>query len=292
MLGEECMCVKRFLLVFMFMNIVLFTAACRPNDASGGHTNTIIVAGSTTVTPVMRELALVFEAEHRGVSIEVQELGTSAGINATLQGVSDIAMSSRAITQDEQAQGIMPIAFAIDGIAVVVHPHNPVRNLSLEEITAVFRGEITNWQALGGNNHEITVVSREEGSGIRTTFETFASVQDPHQVRDKVIMASAVSRRAIICQGTGAVIAAVSDNPNAIGYVTTGVVAPGFDAVSINGVHFSEQAVLEGTYAFANTFFIGVMDDLSDAARDFVAFILSDEGQSVVRKSGYVRFVS
>jgi phosphate transport system substrate-binding protein len=164
---------KFFLLLFA----VLLVTGCAPGNSGAGSDNTVVVAGSTTVTPVMRELASAFEASN-GVSIEVQELGTSAGINATISGVSNIAMASRAITQAETEQGLSAIAIAIDGVAVIVNASNPVDNLSLEQITAVFRGEITNWSELGGNDAPITVVSREEGSGIRQTFETFAGLQD------------------------------------------------------------------------------------------------------------------
>jgi len=275
-------------LLLMF-SVVLFTGCAPDRGQTQGDENTIVVAGSTTVTPVMRALADAFTAANSDITIEVQELGTSAGINATIQGVSNIAMSSRTMSDAEIEQGITPIAIAIDGVAVVVHPSNPVRNLTLNQITAIFRGDITNWNEVGGNNDPITVVSREEGSGIRQTFESFASVQDEIEVGSNIIMASAVANSALISQGTGGVIASVSGNPNAIGYVTTGVVADGLSSVSVNGVAFSETAVLDGDYIFANTFFIGIMENTSDAAQQFVDFILSESGQNVISDTGYVR---
>jgi phosphate transport system substrate-binding protein len=265
---------KKFLLCLSVLLAVFLAAACMPAESGGGG-NTVVVAGSTTVTPVMRELAAEFEAAC-GIVIEVQELGTSAGINATISGVSEIAMASRAITQDEIAQGLSPVAIAIDGVAVIVNGSNPVANLSLEQITAIFKGEISNWSEVGGNDAPITVVSREEGSGIRQTFQTFAEIDEP-------------ARSAIFSQGTGAVIAAVSGNANAIGYVSCGVVTDGFRAVAINGVEFSEEAVINGDYIFANTFFIGVRGNISENAQAFVDFILSEAGQNIVSNKGYVR---
>ncbi|MCL2839833.1 MAG: phosphate ABC transporter substrate-binding protein [Defluviitaleaceae bacterium] len=265
---------KKWILVVALAVVSAFLfAGCRPEDAGSDN---IIVAGSTTITPVMREIAEAFESANNGLTVEIQELGTSAGINATIEGISDIAMSSRAMSADEQAQGVHPIPFAIDGVAVVVNPNNPVSDLTLEQITAIFYGEITNWSEVGGNDVAITVVSREEGSGIRSTFESFANIDE-------------VSSGAIISQGTGGVIASVSSNVNAIGYVTTGVVSDGLKAVAINGVMFSETTVMNGSYIFANTFFIGIRDDLSDNAQRFVDFILSSPGQDVVSAAGYVR---
>jgi len=269
--------------------IAFFIAGCRLDGEHAGSRNTIVVAGSTTVAPVMRELATAFESLHDDIHVEVQELGTSAGINATIQGVSDIAMASRAISEFETEQGINSIAFAFDGVAVIVNPDNPINDLSSDQITAIFRGNISNWRDVGGKDAAITVVSREEGSGIRQTFETFANVQDEVQVGDSTVMTSAVARPAIISQGTGSVIAAVSGNRNAIGYVTTGVVVEGLNPVAINGIMFSEETVLTGQYVFANTFFIGVMDDLSYLTQSFIDFILSESGQDIVSNTGYVR---
>ena len=265
---------KKWILVAALAIMAAFAlTGCRAEVAGGTG---IIVAGSTTITPVMRELAEAFEAANTGFTVEIQELGTSAGINATIEGISDIAMSSRTMSASEQEQGISPIAFAIDGVAVVVHPSNPVNDLTLEQITAIFHGEITNWSEVGGNDTSIHVVSREDGSGIRSTFESFANIEE-------------VSREAIISQGTGGVIASVSNNPNAIGYVTTGVVGAGLQMVAIDGVAFSGTTVADGSYIFANTFFIGVRDDLSDTAQRFVDFILSPTGQDAVYRAGYVR---
>ena len=295
-------CMKK-LLAFMVCLVFVFVACdtTPAPTAPAGNTNstteenglsgTIVVAGSTTVTPLMRALSYSFEAAHSGVIVEVQELGTSAGINATIGGTSHIAMASRSLTDEEQAQGLIPIPFAIDGVAVIVHESNPVDNLTIEQITAIFRGEITNWSEVGGPDAGITVVSREAGSGIRSTFESFANLLDEFEVDGEILMASAIDinppTNLVISSGTGGVIASVSGNPNAVGYVTTGVVGAGINDVAVNGVQFSAQTLADGSYYFANSFLIGVMDNIPDIAQAFVDFILSAEGQSVVAENDY-----
>lgn len=253
--------------------------------------NHIIIAGSTTVTPLISALANVY-TQNNPVTIEVQELGTTTGINSTISGVSHIAMSSRSLSDAEIDQGLTPIPIAMDGVAIIVHPNNPVYNLSLEQITAIFKGEITNWSEVGGNDAGIVVVSREEGSGIRTTFESFANVQEEIEVNGNTVMVSAVTPLAIISSGTGGIIASVSGNENAIGYVTTGVVSDAIKSLSVNGVFFSEETVRNGSYIFANVFYLGVMESITPVAQNFIDWILSEDGQNVVSTAEFVRIIA
>ncbi|MCL1935372.1 MAG: phosphate ABC transporter substrate-binding protein [Defluviitaleaceae bacterium] len=262
-----------------------------PSPEYTGLVGEIIVAGSTTVTPLMRELVSAFTNINGHVSIEVQELGTSSGINATINGVSDIAMASRTLSDSEQEQGLTPVSIAMDGVAIVVHPSNNVDNLTLEQIEGIFRGDITNWSEVGGNNAGIAVVSREEGSGIRSTFESFANVRDEVASGDSTVWVSAVAPTAVFSSGTGGIIASVSGNENSIGYISAGLVEDaGLKSVSIDGVAFSEAAVRDGSYAFANVFYLGIVEDtISDVARAFVDWIISEEGQTVISQAEFVR---
>lgn len=258
--------------------------ATNPSQSDG----TLIVAGSTTVTPLMRELQAVFEASQDDIRLEIQEIGTSAGVNATIDGISDIAMASRALKDSEIEAGLTPVSIAMDGVAIIVHNDNPVDELTLAQIEAIFRGEITNWSEVGGNDATITVVSREAGSGMRDAFEEFTNVRDEMQVGDEVVYVSAVYENAVVSSGTGAVLATVSSNENAIGYLTTGVAKDVVRAVGVDGVHFSKEAAKDGSYALANIFYIATMPDVSDDAQTFVDWIISPEGQSVVESAEYI----
>jgi phosphate transport system substrate-binding protein len=277
----------------------LFLAACGTNNesqaqsgstagANGSTSGSIIVAGSTTVTPLMTALVTSFNEVHPDINIEVQELGTSAGINATIDGVSDIAMSSRLLTAEEQERGLNPTLIALDGMGVIVHPDNPITDISTYQIRDIFRGYITNWSEVGGDDALITVVSREAGSGARVSFESFTGVYDEVEVGESTVQASAVSPMAVISSGTGGVLASVSGNRYAIGYLTTGVNPDTIKHLSIDGVSFSTSAVLDGSFPFANSFFLGTRDDVNETAQYFVNWILSPAGQQAVVDAEFV----
>lgn len=261
----------------LFMVISVGCAGAHAENTGSTNTDTIRVAGSTTVAPLMRELRLAFEYINSEMRVEIQEIGTSSGINATIEGVSHIAMASREFSANEVEQGIIGMPIAIDGVVVIVHPENEVTALTSEEIRNIFEGNITNWSEVGGANADITVVSREDGSGIRSTFEDMIDFTE-------------VSVNAIFSNGTGAVLNSVASNRNAIGYITAGVASneTAVRAVDIDGFAFSDEAVRNGTYPLVNTFFIGVLQDMPASAQSFVDFILSDEGQALVSHEGYV----
>jgi len=282
---------KKLVILICFM--LFITTGCMRNDSNleayaYTHDGIVRVAGSTTVAPLMRELRLAYENKHPGRRIEIQEIGTSAGIRATLEGVSHIAMSSRYLSENEMEQGLMPLPFALDGISVIVHNDNEVNNLTSEQVAEIFRGNITNWSEVGGNDAEIIVVSREEGSGIRSTFEELADLEITIERDGRTFRDSEVARGAIFEKGTGAVKGTVRLSRNSIGYVTVGVLDDTVQSVQINGISFSEEAVRNGTYLFANTFLVGVTENIPANAQAFLDFILSEEGQTLVRNAGYV----
>lgn len=247
---------------------VVFLVSCVP-EMEGQVT----VSGSTTVAPAMRALAHEFYNE-TGISVYIQEIGTSSGITATIEGGSDIAMSSRALRDDELLY-LTEVNFAIDGLVIIVNPENKIIDLSFEELLAIFSGDITNWRYLGGHDSIITVVSREEGSGARASFESFLRLDNPSY--------------SIIQNTTGGILASVASNRNAIGYVASGpALSANVALVSIDGVSFSADTILDGSYPFANRFYIAHPDSLSEEAYLFLQFILSVEGQRTVQQAGYV----
>ena len=277
---------KSFLLAIM-VPFMLALSGCVADQGVEAITDTLVIAGSTTVTPLMRVLQETY-MNATTTHIDIQEIGTSGGINATLDGISDIAMASRSLTADEQARGLNPVPIAMDGVAVIVHHTNPVDNLTLTQIEGIFRGEIRNWSEVGGHDAPITVVSRELGSGMRTTFESFSNVRETFYINGHDVWISAVYPHALVSSGTGGVLNAVSGNTNAIGYLTTGIENPLIRPVAINGVRFSVETAQDGTYPFANVFYLGLMSDPSPASTAFVQWILSEEGQQTVADAEFV----
>lgn len=250
--------------------------------------NTVRVAGSTTVSPLIKELRTAYEIDHPGSRIEVQEIGTSAGISATIEGVSHIAMASRYFSEEELNQGLVGMPFALDGIAVIVHPDNNIDNLTLEEVTKIFKGEIYNWSQVGGADAEIIVVSREEGSGIRSSFEELANLEVDIERNGRMYKDSEIAKNAIYEKGTGAVKGTIRANENAIGYITTGVLDDTVNAIKIDGVGFSEESVRNGDYPFVNTFLIATKEETPSNVQAFIDFIFSEEGQALISQKGYV----
>ena len=147
-------------------------------DTSSQLSGTINIVGSTSVTPLVESLGQEFSKAHEGVNIDVQGVGSTAGIKAAIDGTADIGMSSRNLKDEEKAAGVKEYIIAYDGIVIAVHPNNPVEDLDMKTIRKIFKGEITNWKEVGGENKEILVISREEGSGTRGAFEEILELQE------------------------------------------------------------------------------------------------------------------
>lgn len=265
----------------LFASLAMLTA-CGDNSgtqaqAAQSAANMITIAGSTTVAPVTQALADAFVASHPAYEVEVQTMGTGAGMTATREGIADIGLASRHLTADELTE-LSYQTFAIDGIAVVVNRDNTsVTNLSFEDVQAIFLGEITNWSQVGGEDQNIIVVSREAGSGARGAFEDLANIAD--QVAYD-----------LIGTGSNGVLTSVEASQWAIGYVTYGLIAErGVSALSIENQPFSGAAALSGDYPFAIGFHMAYQSAaISEAARTFLDWVMSPAGQAVVSEQDYV----
>ena len=264
--------------------MALVLAACGSSD--GGTTvqaqgvpasnNNIVVAGSTTVAPIAQSLADAFMATYSQYNVEVQSMGTGAGMTAAIEGVADIGLASRNLNADElTALGYE--TFAIDGLAVIVHYSNPITNLSFDDIRGIFLGDITNWAEVGGDSGEIIVVSRESGSGARGAFESMADVVDD-------VFYS------LIGTGSNGVLTSVEQNSNAIGYVTYGLIADrNVSSVAVDGTVFSGEAAANGSYPFAIGFHMAFqLAGVNDATQSFLNWVMSPAGQAVVAAEEYV----
>ena len=247
-----------------------------PADDSVNAGGDIVVAGSTTVAPVAQALADAFMASNPQYNVEVQSMGTGAGMTAAIEGVADIGLASRNLNADELAE-LGFITFAIDGLAVITHESNPVSNLSFDDIRGIFLGEITNWSDVGGNDAGIIVVSRESGSGARGGFEGMADVADEVAY-------------SLIGTGSNGVLTSVEQNVNAIGYVTYGLIAGrSVSAVSVDGISFSGAAAADGTYPFAIGFHMAFqLAGVNEQTQTFLDWVMSLDGQDIVQAEEYV----
>jgi phosphate transport system substrate-binding protein len=245
-------------------------------EEASGVEGTVSLAGSTSVQPLSEELGAAFSEVNPDARIEVAGGGSGAGVTAAQEGAADIGAASREIKEDET--GIIDHVIAIDGISIVVSPDNPLDELALEDVTAIYAGEITNWSEVGGDDQDIVIVSREDGSGTRGAFT------------DIVLGDQELDESALIHNSTGGVLEAVANDPNAIGYASTGSVEDSVKPLSIDGAEPTNENIKSGDYPVSRPFNYVVNEDeeLSEVAQAYLDFVLSDEGQAVVEENGFI----
>lgn len=252
-------------------------AACGGESKTNSLTGTVNTDGSTSMEAVIAALKEGFCGTNSGVTINYTGSGSGAGIEAVIAGNCDIGLASRGLKEEEIAKGAIANVVAKDGVAVVVNPSNPVSDLSKEQIAAIFKGEITNWKELGGNDAEIAVFGREPGSGTRGAFEEIVKVKDECAYTNEY-------------SSTGDVIGNVASNPNSIGYASLSAVNDSVSAVKVGGVECSENTVKDGSYAISRPFVMVTMKDkaLSDAAQAFLDYCMSAEVADIIAAAGVV----
>ena len=244
--------------------------------------NQLTIQGSSTVLPIAQKAAEVYMEQNSEVNISVRGGGSGNGIAALIDGAVDIADASRFVKQTEVESavenGIYPVPHrvAMDGIAVVVNPDNPVEDLSLEDLKAIYSGEATNWSEFGGPDMEIVVVSRDSSSG---TFEVFNEIT----LGDKRL-----TKSALLQASNGAIAGVVSDTEGAIGYVGLGYLSDSLKAVKVNGVTPSNATVASGEFPIARPLFMFTDGWPEGLTARFINFVLSNEGQKLIKEQGFV----
>lgn len=258
---------------FVSLCLALTLAACGQRQSGG-----LTITGSTSVTPFAEQLAEHYQRDHRGTAINIQGLGSSAGIRAAIEGVAEIGMSSREL-QSEEASQLDEVVIARDALALVVHPSNPIAQLSQTQIQGIFTGEIRSWDMLGGPPEPITIVSREAGSG---TFGAF----------DELVMkGKPITTRALRQGSNGAIRQIVAEDLYAIGYISLGIVDQTVKALAIDGVEPSVTHVEAGTYKLVRPFLFVWRKGatLTPLAQDFIGYVTGPEGQVELAKAGLVK---
>ncbi len=275
---------KKYCMILFIMMISLYIFGCGndgnkdPNDALHGK---ILITGSTSVFPIVEEACDIFMDKHKNVIIESQGTGSSAGIKDAHEKNSDIGMTSRELSDDEKAYGLTETKIAVDGIAIIVNPKNPIKELTKDELCKIFNGEIKNWKQIGGEDKTIKVITREEGSGTRSALEEGLNLIG----KDK---RSLITIDAQVCNGSGAIREGVAIADEAIGYVSLGIVNNSVNLLKIDGIQCTEETVKNGEYFLSRNFTFIYMTEISDEAKAFVDFMLSNEGQDIVKEKGAI----
>lgn len=275
--------IKLCLALLVMMSLVACSGKTSTDDenVNGGstttETKTVSTDGSTSMEKVIGALGESFMANNEGVNFTYNPTGSGSGITAVSEGRCDIGLSSRALKDEEKAGGLVETVLAYDGIAIIVNNDNPVTNISLEDLTKVYTGEITNWKELGGSDSEIVLIGREAGSGTRDGFETITNTKDLCQYRQELT-------------STGDVITTVSTNPDAIGYASLASVKDSVKALTVDGVTATEATIKDGSYPIQRPFVLVTKSGatLSETAQSFFDYATSADVSEIITAAGCV----
>lgn len=247
------------------------------NESNGGKT--IEIAGSTSVQPVAEKLAEAYMKKNGDVKINVQGIGSSAGVKAANNRTADIGTASRNLKTTEEEWGLDKHVIAYDGIAVVIHPSNTaIKDLTKDQVTKIYKGEITNWKEVGGNDEEIIVVSRESGSGTRGAFEEILKIEKEVNGKD----VSALTEEALIAEGNGTVRQNVAQKENAIGYLSLSYLNDSVKTIMIDGTEPTVENILADKYPVSRPFLMITKGEVEAETKKFLDFVFSSEGQEIV----------
>ncbi len=266
-----------FLLVILTIISVIITGCSKNTE------NKIVIKGSTTVLPITQKAQEVYSDLNKDVRISIEGSGSGNGIKALIDGSTDIANSSRELQEKELTKinerniKVKEIAVALDMIVPVVHPDNPVKNVTMNQLKAIYDGSITNWQQLGGLNENIVVISRDTSSG---TYEVW---------QELVLENNDVAKSALLQASNGAVLSSVAGNKKAIGYVGYGYINDTIKMLNVNNIKPSIPNGKSGAFPISRKLYMYINEEtVSAEARKFIDFILSEQGQKLVEGTGYI----
>lgn len=272
---------KKFIGMLIISGLIAGTlAGCSNTNANtpqtAALTQTISTDGSTSMEKVIGYLSEAYMSENTDTKITYNPTGSGAGIQAVSQGRCDIGLSSRDL-KPEEAQNLNGTVVAIDGIAMIVNPENPVTDLTIEQIRKIYTGEITNWSEVGGNNAPIVLIGREAASGTRNGFESITDTKDKCQYSQELT-------------STGDVVQTVSSNPNVIGYASLASVKETVKLLSVDGVTPTNETIQNGAYKIQRDFVLVTPKNkqLSQAAQAFMDYATSADADAMITMAGAV----
>lgn len=279
---------KLYVKISLFILITTFGAcekeksneAFSPSKALVSFSNlegTLDIAGGTAHIPVMEEAAKRIMTANPKIRITVAGGGSGVGVQKVGEGLVHIGNTGRPLSDKEvRKYGLKSFAFAIDGVAVAVHPENPVQALTRQQVKDIFAGKISNWKAVGGREGTINLYGRDEASGTRSVFWKTLLDKGP------------VATAANVVPSNGAMKTAIGGDVNAIGYLSIGHVDESVAAVTLDGIEASQENARTGTYKVTRKLYMNTKGEPSDLTKAFIDYILSPEGANIVQSKGYI----
>ncbi len=255
-------------------------AAAAPLDAfapQSGLTGSLDIAGGTAHIPVMKEAAKRIMTVNPALRISVAGGGSGVGVQQVGEGLVAIGNTGRPLTEAEiQKYGLVSFAFAIDGVALVANPANPVAGLTGKQVADIFAGAITNWKDVGGKDAPITLYTREDGSGTREVFVEKALKKGPQAPTANVV------------NSNGAMKTAITQDPNAIGYVGIGHLGETIKGLHFDGMVPTQENAASGAYTVTRKLYMNTKGAPQGLTKAFIDYVFSPEGQEITKASGYI----
>ena len=273
------------LLLMSILSLSILTGCQNSEEKESKENNSVTLAGSTSVTPYAEKMAQAFESENPGIVVDVQGLGSTAGVKAANENTADIGMASRELKEEEKGMGLTEHVIAHEGIAVITNPKNEVKELDIESLKKIFNGEINNWKQVGGADETIIVVSREAGSGTRAAFDELVGLEQENG--DTKL--STVTPEALIADGNGSIRQNIAGKENAIGYLSLGYLDDSVTGIKIDGIEPTTENVISGDYKISRPFLMLTKGEVKDTAKAYMDFVMSEKGQAIIEKEGAVR---
>lgn len=274
---------KKILIIGLLLTVAVLTVFAGGQKEADGWSGDYEFGGSTTVEPIMVAASEIWEERYPGLNLSYDSQGSSVGVRGALEGTYNLGAASRSLKASEMDEGAVAYAVALDGVAVVVNKESVnIGNMSLEQVTKIYAGEIMNWSEVGGPDEEIVVFNRDEASGTRSCFD------------DSTVgaMDMEFTNTAAIVTSNGDMVSKVGSTPYAIGYCGFGYIGrdPGTKTVTVDGVEPEAKNVLNDSYGVSrklNVISKGEVEDGSFEAA-FIDFLLSDEGQAIAEEEGFI----
>lgn len=271
---------KKFFLsvmIFLIAGYVPFSSHASDLQRFEGLKGTIDIAGGTAHIPVMNEAAKRIMTQFPDIQISVAGGGSGIGVQKVGEGLVAIGNTGRALSDEEISTfGLQSFAFAIDGVAPIIHPENSVTGLSAQQIRDIFAGRITRWNDVGGEDAQIHVYAREEASGTHEVFWGILLKKEPVVITANIV------------QSNGAMKVAVSRDKHSIGYMSIGHIDSGVKPLGVDGVIPSQETAVDGSYPVVRQLYMNTKGEPSPLVRAFIDYILSAEGAGIIKDCGYI----
>lgn len=244
-------------------------------DSFAGQSGSVNIAGGTAHIPVMQKAAKAIMQSNSDIRITIAGGGSGVGAKQVAKGLVDIGNTGRALKPGE-AEGLISFPFAIDGVAVIINPENPVSALTKQQVIDIYSGKIVNWKDVGGEDRTINLFTRDEASGTRSVFV------------GKLLNKGSIVTSANVVPSNGAMKTAISRDPGAMGYSSVGYIDAMVKAPSLDGVQPTNEACASGEYPVVRKLYMNTKGEPQGLTKAFIDFIYSPQGAEFIAASGYI----